>query len=159
LERRIPVLKKYYLHYKDVAGKTIQFIFFDLFKNYTELKAEVLGSSCFINDGKGNFTRIDLPDELQLAPVMSFSKVAGSGSFIAGGNFYGTIPYEGRYDALLPTEFSFNKAAGAFATGFSIQNFDGEIRDIKWINAAGNKKLLMLAGNNKDLVFLTNKKD
>ena len=158
LERRIPVLKKYYLHYKDVAGKTIQFIFFDLFKNYTELKAEVLSSSCFINDGKGNFTRISLPDELQLAPVMSFSKTAEPGSFIAGGNFYGTIPYEGRYDALLPTEFSFNKASGSFTTGFAIQDFDGEIRDIKWINTAGNKKLLMIAGNNKELVFLMNRK-
>jgi enediyne biosynthesis protein E4 len=158
LERRIPVLKKYYLHYKDVAGKTIQYIFFDLFKNYTELKAEVLSSSCFINNGKGNFTRIDLPDELQLAPVMSFSKAAEPGSFIAGGNFYGTIPYEGRYDALLPTEFSFNKGSNSFSAGFNIQNFDGEIRDIKWINVAGNQKLLMLARNNKELIFLRIKK-
>lgn len=159
LERRIPVLKKYYLHYKDVAGKTIQFIFFDLFKNYTELKAEVLGSSCFINDGKGNFKRISLPDELQLAPVMSFSKTAEPGSFIAGGNFYGTIPYEGRYDALLPTGFSFNMVPGSFTTGFTIQNFDGEIRDIKWITAADNKKLLLFARNNKELIFLKNKKN
>jgi hypothetical protein len=160
LERRIPVLKKYYLYYKDVAGKTIQDIFFDLFKNYTELKAEILGSSCFINDGKGSFTRIDLPDELQLAPLMSFSKAAEPGSFIAGGNFYGTIPYEGRYDALLPAEFSFNKASGSFvATGFTIQDFGGEIRDIKWITTTANKKLLLFARNNKELIFLKNKKE
>ena len=159
LERRIPVLKKYYLYYKDVAGKTIQYIFFDLFKNYTELKAEVLGSSCFINDGKGNFTRIDLPDELQLAPVMSFSKAAESSSFIAGGNFYGTIPYEGRYDALSPAGFSFNKASGSFVTGFTIQDFDGEIRDIKWVTTVAGKKLLVFARNNKELIFLKNKKE
>ena len=152
-------LKKYYLNYRDVAGKTIQYIFFDLFKNYTELKAEVLSSSCFINDGKGNFARVDLPDELQLAPVMSFAKAKEPGSFIAGGNFYGTIPYEGRYDALSPTEFSFDKRSKSFVTDFTIQNFDGEIRDIKWINTAGNKKLLLLAGNNKKLVFLRDKKD
>ncbi|HEX6849265.1 MAG TPA: VCBS repeat-containing protein, partial [Chitinophagaceae bacterium] len=153
LERRIPVLKKYYLNYRDVAGKTIQFIFFDLFKDYTELKAEVLASSCFMNDGRGNFTRTDLPSELQLAPVMSFAMVPQSGTFIAGGNFYGTIPYEGRYDALLPTAFSFNKARGLFDAGYTIQNYDGEIRDIKWINTADNKKLLMLAGNNRELVL------
>jgi hypothetical protein len=147
------------LYYKDVAGKTIQHIFFDLFKNYTELKAEILASSCFINDGKGNFTRIDLPDELQLAPVMSFSKATAPGSFIAGGNFYGTIPYEGRYDALLPAEFSFNKAMGSFATAFTIQNFDGEIRDIKWITTTANKRLLLFARNNKELIFLKNKKE
>ena len=88
---------------------------------------------------------------------MSFTNGSKPGSFIAGGNFYGTIPYEGRYDALLPTEFLFNKPSGAF-TGFTIRNYDGEIRDIKWINTAGNKKLLLLAGNNKELVFLKNRK-
>lgn len=159
LERRIPVLKKYYLKYSNVAGKTVQYMFYDLFKNYMELKAEVLSSSCLINDGKGNFTRIDLPDEIQLAPVMSFAKAAEPGKFIAGGNFYGTIPYEGRYDALSPTEFSFDKASKRFVTGSAIQTIDGEIRDIKWINTAGNVKIVLLARNNRDLVFLKYKKD
>ena len=158
LERRIPVLKKYYLKYKDVAGKTVQYMFYDLFKDYTELKAEVLSSSCFINDGKGNFTRVDLPVELQLAPVMSFAIAEEPGAFIAGGNFYGVVPYEGRYDALLPTEFFFDKTSGSFSTGFHIQNIDGEIRDIKWITGAGKEKLLLLARNNKELIFLKNRK-
>ena len=57
LERPLPVLKKYYLHYSDVAGKTVQYMFYDLFKDYIELKAETLSSSCFLNDGKGNFRR------------------------------------------------------------------------------------------------------
>ncbi len=72
LERALPVLKKAYERYDAVAGKTVQYVFFDLFKDYTELKAETLSSSCFINDGKGNFTRTDLPDALQLAPVFAF---------------------------------------------------------------------------------------
>ena len=134
-------------------------MFYDLFKNYTELKAEVLGSSCFMNNGKGNFTRMDLPDELQLAPVMSFVNRPETGSFIAGGNFYGTIPYEGRYDALLPTEFSFDKTQGSFTTGFNIRNLDGEIRDMKWISGGNNKKILLLARNNQELIFLKNKND
>ena len=159
LERRIPVLKKYYLKYKDVAGKTVQYMFYDLFKNYTELKAEVLSSSCFINDGKGNFARVDLPAELQLAPVMAFAKATEPGSFMAGGNFYGVIPYEGRYDALLPTEFYFTNASRSFTTGLNVQDFNGEIRDIKWITVAGNEKLLMFASNNKELAFLRIKKN
>ena len=158
LERRIPVLKKYYLKYSEVAGKTIQYIFYDLFKNYTELKAEVLGSSCFINDGKGNFTRYDLPDELQLAPVMSFIQT-GPGSFMAGGNFYGVIPYEGRYDALLPTGFSYHPGANSFAVDFKIQNIDGEIRDLKWLTTTNNKKLFLLARNNQELIFLQRNKE
>lgn len=159
LERRLPVLKKAYLTYSEVAGKTVQYMFYDLFKNYLELKAEVLASSCFIHNGKGGFTRIDLPDELQLAPVMSFSRSNKPGTFIAGGNFYGVIPYEGRYDALQPTGFSFNIGTKSFTTDYIIKNFDGEIRDMKWITLANNKKVLMLARNNRELLFLKEKNE
>ena len=152
LERALPVLKKYYLQYSDVAGKTVQYIFFDLFKDYTELKVETLSSSCFINDGKGNFKRMDLPDELQLAPVMSFAN--NGNSFIAAGNFYGTVPYEGRYDAMFPTIFSFNKNDQQFTTNSIISGLRTEARDTKWIKLADNTNALIIAGNNEPLHFL-----
>jgi hypothetical protein len=155
LERSLPVLKKAYLNYKDVAGKTVQYMFYDLFKGYTELKAEVLGSSCFINDGKGGFTRKDLADELQLAPVMAFGAATdgNSKSYIAGGNFYGVIPYEGRYDALLPTMFSVDGKSW----NHLLPDIDGEIRDIKWINTGNGNKILALTRNNQEIVFLKTK--
>ena len=107
LERALPVLKKAYLTYSEVAGKTVQYMFGDLFKDYIELKAETLGSSCFINDGKGNFKRMDLPEELQLAPVFTFVSFPynNTNTYMAAGNFYGVLPYEGRYDAMIPTFF------------------------------------------------------
>lgn len=74
-------------------------MFYDLFKIYKELQAETLRSSCFINDGKGNFTGRDLPQELQLAPLFAFQHWGNSNSFFAGGFFFGIIPYEGQYDA------------------------------------------------------------
>ena len=155
LERALPVLKKAYLKYDEVAGKTVQYMFYDLFKDYLELKAETLGSACFLNDGKGNFKKVELPDELQLAPVFSFipAYVARPGSFLATGNFYGVIPYEGRYDALQPTLFSFNHSTGDFQTGMSLPSVEGEVRDTKWINVAGNKKILVVARNNAGLLF------
>lgn len=159
LERRLPVLKKAYLKYSEVAGKTVQYVFYDLFKDYAELKAEVLASSCFISDGKGKFTRMDLPDELQLAPVMSFTKTNKPGTFIAAGNFYGVIPYEGRYDALLPAGFSFDNNSKSFALDFTVKNFSGEARDMKWITTTNNVKILVMARNNQPLMFLKNKND
>jgi|CXWL01.1.fsa_nt_gi hypothetical protein len=155
LERSLPVLKKAYLTYSEVAGKDVKYMFYDLFNDYTELKAETLSSSCFINDGKGVFIRMDLPDELQLAPVMSFSTDGSglAGAYIAVGNFYGVIPYEGRYDALLPTLFSFDKNINKFTNYSSIPSFDGEARDIKWLNTFGGNKILVIAGNNKGLQF------
>ncbi len=155
LERSLPVLKKAYLKYSDVAGKTVQYMFYDLFKDYIELKAETLGSSCFINDGKGNFKRTDLPDEVQLAPVMSFTSYDQQAkTFLAAGNFYGVTPYEGRYDALLPTIFSFNKGRPVFNQQLNLPTVDGEVRDAKWLNYAGGNKLLVLARNNNTLIFL-----
>lgn len=155
LERPLPVLKKAYLHYSDVAGKTVQYILYDLFKDYTELKAETLSSSCFLNDGKGNFKRIDLPEELQLAPVMTFVPYYDKPqTFLAAGNFYGVTPFEGRYDALLPTLFSFDKNGARFDQLANIPNIEGEMRDAKWLNYVGGKKILVLARNNSELIFL-----
>lgn len=151
LERALPVLKKAYLRYSEVAGKTVQYMFYDLFKDYTELKAETLSSSCFINDGKGNFKRTDLPGAVQLAPVFAFTALNDNG-LMAAGNFYGTIPYEGRYDALLPEAFSFNKSTGDFSTTGMLPAANGEIRDMKWINTR-NGKILAVARNNNSLLF------
>lgn len=159
LERALPVLKKHYLTYSAVAGKTVQYVFYDLFKGNTELKAEILSSSCFINDGKGIFSRIDLPGELQLAPVMAFTKTSTPGTFIAAGNFYGVIPYEGRYDAMLPTGFSFNPNTRSFDITFNTQVVDGEVRDAKWIGLPNNQKVLVLARNNQSLIFLNFKNE
>jgi hypothetical protein len=155
LERALPVLKKAYLSYGEVAGKTVQYMFYDLFKDYTELKAETLSSSWFANDGKGNFTRKDLPDELQLAPVFSFAPDADSGGhgYIAGGNFSGVLPYEGRYDALYPAFFSFDPKASLFNKTSILPEVSGEIRDIKWLKTAGGNKILVIARNNDSLLF------
>jgi hypothetical protein len=156
LERALPVLKKAYLKYSDVAGKTVQYMFYDLFKDYEELKAEVLGSSCFINDGKGNFKRIDLPQELQFAPIFAFApfNYNNSNNYLAAGNFYGVTPYEGRYDALQPTFFSYNKKNTSFQYDSELASIAGEARDAKWINYAGGDKVLIIARNNQPLIFL-----
>lgn len=153
LERALPVLKKAYLTYSEVAGKTVQYMFYDLFKDYKEFKAETLASACFLNDGKGNFEKIDLPAELQLAPVMTFTNNL-DGNLVAAGNFFGTIPYEGRYDALEPTFFYFDKQKKTFLKNYSINSIDGEARDTKWITTKDRKKLLAIARNNQPIVFL-----
>lgn len=150
LEKSMPVLKKYYLTYSEVAGKTVDYMFYDLFKDYTELKAETLGSACFINDGKGSFIKQDLNAAIQQAPVFAFASLPGK-SFIAGGNFYGTIPYEGRYDALCPTIFSFDK--NSYSTESVLPGVKGEVRDIKWLKTINGEQLLVIAQNNNSLRF------
>jgi hypothetical protein len=154
LERALPVLKKGYLKYDEVAGKTVQFMFDDLFKDYKELKAEVLGSSVFINQGNAKFERKDLPDALQLSPLFAFAPMGKPGEYIAGGNFYGVVPYEGRYDAQIPTVFSYNNEAKKIEVGVQLNKVTSEVRDMKWITGPAGKKVLVISSNNEGLQFL-----
>ena len=151
LERALPVLKKAYLKYNEVAGKSVQYLFFDLFKNFKEFKAEELGSSVFINDGKGGFARSNLPEDLQMAPIMAFAGSGQPNTFMAGGNFYGVIPYEGRYDALFPTAFAVQKTP---AIAYKLPEIAGEVRDIKWLRVKGGQQIMVIARNNMPLLFL-----
>lgn len=151
LERALPVLKKAYVTYSEVAGKTIQYMFYDLFKDYKELKAEVLSSSCFINDGQGNFTRRDLPEELQLTPLFAFQRLNNTNSFFAGGNFFGVIPYEGQYDA--SSLLTFNADKQGIINQTKIIETKGEVRDLKWLHTAKFGNVLVSAKNNDSLQF------
>jgi enediyne biosynthesis protein E4 len=156
LEQALPALKKMHLTYSEVAGETVQYMFGDLLTDCTVLKAETLSSSCFLNDRHGGFTRVDLPEDVQLAPIFAFSNsmTTKDGCYFAAGNFYGVLPYEGRYDAMKPLYFSYHPEQAGFAIQEKLTNIDGEVRDIKWINISGGKKLLVIARNNRELVFL-----
>jgi enediyne biosynthesis protein E4 len=155
LEQALPLLKHMHLTYDEVAGKPVQYMFGDKLDGSIELKAETLGSACFINDGHGNFTRKDLPEALQLAPIFSFANFTNGAmpAYFAAGNFYGVLPYEGRYDAMLPSFFSYDKKNAAFNFLTSIPQQSGEARDAKWINYLG-RKTLIIARNNDQLIFL-----
>lgn len=156
LELALPSLKRRHLSYDDVAGKTVQYLFGDLLKDCIELQVETLSSSYFINDGKGNFTRSDLPEALQLSPVFSFTSfpTGNRNNYLASGNFYGVLPFEGRYDAMNPTVFNFDKNLGHFNVLSDLPEIDGEFRDAKWINYTDRTKILVIARNNAQLVFL-----
>jgi hypothetical protein len=156
LELALPALKRENLRYDEVAGKTVQYMFGDRLKDCVELKAETLGSACFINDGGGNFTKKDLPEALQLAPIFAFTTFPydNTRAFFAAGNFYGVTPYEGRYDALNPTFFDYDKRSNAIHYLSELPAVNGECRDAKWVNYAGGGKILVLAMNNGPLVFL-----
>ncbi|MGZ3845002.1 MAG: hypothetical protein ACXVBH_03040, partial [Flavisolibacter sp.] len=70
------------------------------------------------------------------------------------GNFYGVTPYEGRYDALQPTLFSFDKTRSNFNSQMLLPGFEGEVRDTKWIHSSSGGRLLIVGRNNAELSFL-----
>jgi hypothetical protein len=72
---------------------------------------------------------------------------------MAAGNFYGTIPYEGRYDGLCPGIFSYDKTKNKFTVNKNVIDIDGEVRDMKWLTLQGSKPVLLIARNNRPLSF------
>jgi hypothetical protein len=77
--------------------------------------------------------------------------------YIATGNFYRVLPYEGRYDAMNPTIFNYEKKSGKITILSELPFLNGEFRDAKLINCSAGKKILVLSRNNDQLIFLTPK--
>jgi hypothetical protein len=159
VERELPVLRKHYLLYSDYAGVVMKDVFYGFAEQVQPLVAEHLESAVCFGDGKGNFTLTDLPKDLQLAPVFSFSQLEGTTAgdakeFICGGNFFEAIPYEGRYDAQPLATFSIGRnRAIQYLHQPDLLGLKEQVRDLEWLRTSGNKKILMVAGNNVAPLF------
>lgn len=154
LEKQLPYLKKEFLHYRKFAGKTITQIWGNKLQGADVLQANVFESMIFLNNQKGGFTVKSLPLSLQTAPLFAIEPVLlqNQVQFLFGGNFFGAIPYEGRYDALVPGLYSFT--TGKLTSCNELNVLTGEIRSIKKIKLAGNRKGVLLASNNNLLKLL-----
>ncbi len=158
LEKQMPYLKKEFLSYNKMAGKTTEEIFGRKLNSSAVFEAATMQSVVLMNNHDGTFTTIPLPMPMQLAPVFSFYMddfdKDNKKDLLAGGNFYGVIPFEGRYDAM-PLTFGLGNNKGNFdcTIPYAEPIINGEIRDIKSINIAG-KKCIIVARNNDSLKVL-----
>lgn len=143
VERSLPLLKKHYLKYAEYAGVVMKDVFYGWIDTIKPQTAERLGSVICYGDGKGNFIIKDLPAQLQLSPIFSFTRV-NDNLYASGGNFFDVIPYEGQYDAQALALFHANGDSISVTYGNSLK---GQVRDVKVIN-----NILMVAQNNDSLV-------
>lgn len=153
MERELPVLRKHYLLYSEYAGVVMKDVFYGFAEQVKPLEAEHLASAICYGDGKGGFTLTDLPSDLQLAPIFSFRPI-GNNRFICGGNFFETIPYEGRYDAQPLALFSNDRKRDIhYLPQPQLSGLKEEVRDLQWLRVAGDQQVLMVAGNNVAPLF------
>jgi enediyne biosynthesis protein E4 len=159
VEKALPVLKKHYLLYADYAGVPMKEVFYGYVDKVTPLTCEKLASVICYGDGKGGFEMVDLPDALQRAPIFSFSRVETSRTkqplWIAGGNFFDVIPYEGKYDAQALSLFQFMGRGAVIFPDTTVLSFKGQVRDIKTIKTNTGRLFIAVAANNSPLEFLT----
>lgn len=162
LEKQLPFLKKEYLSYSAMADKTTEEIFKDKIQNVPVWTAATLSSIVLLNNKQGNFISKLLPSALQWTPLFALQTFDvnhdGKLDILAGGNFFGVQPYEGRYDAL-PLSLSLGKGNGQFSTLFpleeNLKQIRGEVRDIKPIHLANGKAAFLIAVNNGKVIALS----
>ena len=165
LEAQLPMLKKKFLHFNEYAGKTMEEVFTAAQLQHAEVLSVTETQSCiFLNRGRGNFEKMQLPLMAQLAPV--FGAVAtdlnddGLQDLFLAGNFYGFKPQTGRLDASYGVALLGN-GKGQFAgiaPGASGLLVKGEARDIKTIAGANGNQYIVVAMNNQPLQLFNSKK-
>ena len=157
---QVPSLKKKYLRFGNYTGQTISDIFSEeQLKNTLVLSAFDLNSSAWLNDGKGNFKRIELPIRAQFSPVYAIiaQDFDGDGNtdLLLGGNQHRAKPETGIYAASIGL-FLKGNGDGTFvslssaASGVSIS---GEIRDLQGIQING-QSMIAIGKNNEGIDIL-----
>jgi enediyne biosynthesis protein E4 len=158
LEKRLPYLKKKYLKYADIAGKTMNELFGKTeVDKARKLQANTLQSAVLWND-KGGFTLQALPSFLQTGPVFAFAQCGAGASgktFVAGGNFFEVQPFEGRYDALMPVIFKVTPTRQIIAEGCLLEK--GAIRSIQPVQSHHQPALLFAKNNDRLTLWTKNK--
>ncbi len=152
LEKQLPYLKKEFLSYREMAGKTIQEIFGNKLSDAKKLSAEDFGSMVLMSKGNG-YEKMPLPLRQQLAPVLDAVSLGDNKMFVVG-NFYGVMPFEGRYDALFPSIVNFSDGKLQSANLSNDQLVRGEFRKARKIRI-GNRNAVILAQNNGPVVVLS----
>ncbi|MFQ5627569.1 MAG: VCBS repeat-containing protein [bacterium] len=161
----IPSLRAKYPTYAAYAGQSIQ----DIFSNDQLISAIIRKASEFaslflLNNGDETFDTRPLPNEAQFSPIYAiliddFNNDSHL-DILAGGNFYGVLSDQGRYDASYGC-LLIGDGAGAFApaspqeSGFVVT---GEIRLIKSLQTAVGETLVLAARNNDTVVIFRHMK-
>ena len=101
---QLAYLRKKFTDYKSFAGKTIEEIFDkEQLEKAEILKVETLASGYLLNED-GNFGFKAFKNPLQIAPITAFLEhdfnKDGKTEVLVGGNYFGTIPYHGKFDQL-----------------------------------------------------------
>ena len=161
IEKQLPALmRKKYLHYAAFAGQTIEQVFSERLDHAKVLEANILSSVMLTNNGVGKYSVNNLPSSVQWSPAFSFFtddiNKDGKTDIISAGNFYGVLPYEGRYDAgfgnvLVNGGNNHFNVLSPYQSGFLVT---GEVRDVKKIKLANGSKCLLVARNNDGILFL-----
>lgn len=158
LLEQVNAYKKKYVYYKDYATATMaQIVLPQRISDIPVLKAYDQQSHVFINDGKGDFIKTDLPVEADFSRVSSITSLdsTSSSKIILAGNFYPYRTQMGRCDASLGLVIRYDKnkfvAEQPYQSGLYLT---GDVRQAVVLKSVNQQQLLLVAANNGPLQLL-----
>ena len=154
---QLTLLKKKFNDYASFAGKTTGEIFDQtLLENTTQYQVHELASGYLLNTN-GKYTFKPFSEELQLAPLTRFLKADfdgdGKEELLCGGNFFGVIPFHGRFDAF--QGYLIKDVQNITATPkLGLNLFSKMVRGLKKIKIGNRDYLLVVPNNEKPELYL-----
>ncbi len=160
LTMQMPVLKKRFFQYSELAEKTVEDLFPQKAQDAVKSRVVESNSLLWLNQGDGTLKPQKLPAEAQIAPI--FGSLVydfdsdGNLDVAIGGNLHGVAPAIGRYDACYGQLLLGNGDGTFVALPNRAINFwlKGEIRHLKLLPLANGKLLVLAARNNEALQLL-----
>ena len=160
MAEQFPALKKQILKHADYAQKSLSDLFpANVLEDALVKNVKTCKSVIALNDGKGKFTIVDLPETVQLSCVNAIAcydlNKDGLKDLILGGNYTGFIPQLGAIDASRGNVL-INKGKGNFKaltnqeSGFLM---NGEVKQISPITIQGKTNFISLINNDVPKVF------
>ena len=133
LEQELPYLKKEWLGYNKMADKTTEEIFQSRINNQSKLSSNTF-ASVFVSDVLGKVDIRPLPYLYQQAPIISIQQNPNKlDDLIINGNFSGTVPYEGRYDAMGLISTSYLSKLKQFSTPTYLLNPQCNFQELTFV--------------------------
>lgn len=150
LASQMVFLRKKFTAYKDFAGKSIEEIFGEKLQVAKIFNVHTLASG-YLKNTNGNFTFVPFANKLQIAPIMDFEAFDFNGDgnleVLAGGNYFGVIPFHGRFDSF-PGALITSDEKIILGSDLGLDFGQKSIRHLKVISV--NKKPYLLVINNND---------
>lgn len=156
LASQISGLKRKFTDYKSFAGKTIEEVFTRTqLKNAKLFVIQQLASGYLINES-GKFHFVEMPAELQLAPIMASFKYDfnsdGNEEVLIGGNYFGLQPFHGRFGsfsgALIDSDLSIT-----MGHQIGLELFNVSVRAFNVISFKKNNYLVVTINNGEIQIY------
>jgi hypothetical protein len=156
---QIPGLKKANLRNRDYADRTVQELFEERIDSAIRWEVSTAASMVALNDGKGLFRTIPLPDLMQLSSVRAIRLTDvnqdGRVDLLAAGNYFDLLPQFCRIDASAG-HVAINQGQGSFSvvpSRIAGLSENGQSRHILPIRTPKGPAMLFVQNNERPKLY------